>query len=151
MCSIFDAHCFQILPASRIQFHRHVNECHADDPAVHQKRIQKATEITKKNETFNDDQKMVHWLVSANIPFAAVESESFRSICALNDVRARTTYARTVLPRMYLAMRREVEAVLRDQISLSVQTDSWSDAFTNSYFQGVTGWWLQNVSSCPSI
>jgi hypothetical protein len=118
---------------------------------VHQKRIRKAAEKTKENETFNDDQKMMHWLVGDNVPFAAVESESFRSICALSVVRARTTYARTVLPKMYLAMRREVESVLADQMSLSIQTDSWTDAFSNAYFQGVTGWWFDNFLTVFSI
>lgn len=151
-CANFDAHCYQIVADSRIQLKRHKDEYHSDDPVVLQKRMQIANAKVKMHESFNDDQKLMHCLIADNLPLSIVESEWFQSICKLDIVRSRATYARTVLPRMYLTMRREVEAVLRDQISLSFQTDAWSDAFNNTYYQGLTGWCFERLfSNCRFV
>lgn len=140
ICTNFYAHCFRILSDSRTQLQRHKEKFHSNDPAVQQKRIKKAADEMKQLKSFNDEQKLMHCLIADNLPLAIVESIWFRAICELDVVRSRTTYARSVLPRIYLAMRREIESVLHEQISLSLQSDSWTDAFSNTYFQGLTGW-----------
>ncbi len=116
---------------SRSQLRWHTTTVHKDHDLSNKQR--------PKQTRFTDDQRVMHFLITTNSPFAVVDNDQFHDICSVTNIRTRKTYASAVLPRVALGLRDEIMKTLQQQVCVSLQTDSWSNAFNTSTAQGLFG------------